>query len=226
MPIPTFIERPRFVLPRGWLYDPQPDYSVRITPRGQFGEKRNLDAVYPRIRIPVTIPRDRVSDIPLIRRWYHVCRGRAVGFRVQDPTDYLSTEAGFAVDDADPQPTPFDQPLVEAPEGSGARFQLFRQYVIGEGSYIQAQERPIYKPVAGTIRVANQVGAEQAESRWSLDDTTGILTVGAGFVGTPATWGGQFDIPVRFDSDLPLHVEDFRLDEVTFDLLELRDEDF
>lgn len=227
MAIPDFIERPRFELLRGWLYDPQPEYVVRINPRGNFGEKRNLDTVYPRVRIPVTIPRERVADIPLIRRWYHVARSRAVGFRVQDPTDYLSTEIGFdAGDGTYPQPTALDQPLVEAPEGSGARFQMFRQYVIGEGSFVHTQERPIYKPVAGTIKVANELAQEQAENRWSLDDTTGIITIGPGFVGTPTTWGGQFDIPVRFDSELPLHVEDFRLDEVTFELIELRDEDF
>lgn len=221
MPVPTFIERPRFELPRGWKIDPQPQYDVSVIPRGQKGERRNLNDPYPLVRISVEVPRDRVADIPLIRRWYHVCRGRAVGFRVQDPTDYLSTQKGFAIDEHDEQPTALDQPLVEAPEGSGARFQLYRQYVIGEDSYIATQERPITKPVVQTIRVANAAGVEQAPSRWSIDDTTGILTVGPGFVGTPATWGGEFDLPMRFDSDLPLHVEDFRLDETTFELLEI-----
>jgi uncharacterized protein (TIGR02217 family) len=225
MPIPSFIERPRFELPRGWICDPQPEYDVSVTRRGNKGERRNLNDPYPLTRISVTIPRERVSDIPLIRRWYHVCRGRAVGFRVQDPSDYLSTPQGFAVDASDLQPTPLDQPLVEAPDGSGARFQLYRQYLLGEDSYIATQERPILKPVLDTIRVANASGVEQPPSRWTLDDTTGILTIGAGFDGVPATWGGEFDLPMRFDSELPLHVEDFRLDETSFELLELGHED-
>lgn len=221
MPLPTFIERPRFDLPRGWLYDVQAEDDVEIVRRGKERERRNLYSDRAITRISVTIPRDRVSDIALIRSWHRVARSRLIGFRVQDPSDYMTTQLGYAVDASDPQPTPLDQPLIEAEEGSGVRFQLYRQYAIGEGSSFIARERPIYKPVASTIRVANELGDEQPPNRWTLDDTTGVLTVGVGFVGIPTTWGGQFDLPMRFDSPLPLRVEDFRIDETSFELIEL-----
>ena len=221
MSIPAFIESPRLELPRGWVYDVGPDYDVSIIRRGRGRERRNLNADYPRVRIRVMILRDRVSDILSIRNFYHAVRGRAVGFRVQDPTDYLSTQVGCIVDDESPQPSPTDQPLIHIEDND---YQLVKQYVIGEGSLTTIQERPIVKPVVGKIRVANEFGVEQPAESWVLDYTTGIVTPLPGFVGVPTFWGGEFDTPMRFDSPLPLRVQDFRIDETSFELLELLDE--
>lgn len=221
MPVPVFIEAPRLELPRGWVYDVSADYDTSIIKRGRRHESRNLFTDDSQIRIAVTVPRDRVSDIPYLLRFYRVMRARTAGFRVQDPTDYLSTQQGFVVEDTDPQPAATDQPLLEVDGSSGAQWELWKQYTIGEGPTLQIFERRIRKPVAGAILVANELGDAQDATRWTLDTATGVLTVGPGFVGVPNTWGGQFDVPVRFDSDLPLRVEDFRLDETSFSLLEL-----
>lgn len=215
--IPDFIDT-AFTLPRGWEYDVSPEYRVAIAEKGVASEQRSLQAEHGRTRIDVTIPRDRVSDIPALRRWYRAVRGRAVGFRVQDPTDYLSTEAGFQ-DGEQVAVTALDQPLIEI--GSTGTYQLYKRYAVGELSGDLSYDRPIYKPVS--IVVANEVGAAQDASLWSLDLDTGILTPGGSFVGVPNTWGGTFDIPVRFDSELPLRVADFRLDSVAVSLLELAD---
>ena len=62
-------------------------------------------------------------------------------------------------------------------------------------------QRRIEKPVAGTIRVALS-GAEQFNG-WSSAPVTGIVTFEvAPDPGVTITAGYQFDVPVRFDSDL------------------------
>lgn len=223
MTVPTFIDGPRFELLRGWLSEVEPDYEVDIGQVGAFAEVRNVVSEAPRTRITVTIPPDRVSDIPLVRRFWHVCRGTAVGFRVQDPTDYVTTAQGFVNDASDPQPSAYDAPLVATADPT--KFELWKRYTISEGSLVYTIERRILKPVSGTILVANNTATPiLAPSNWSIDYTTGVLTKLGGFTGTPATWGGQFDLPVRFDGRLKLRMEDFRLDSLTFELLELRDD--
>lgn len=222
MAIESFIETPRFPLLRGWLHDVDLDDNVDIVKRGRTREQRNVAAEYPLVRISVQIPRERAADIPYIYRFYRVMRGRATGFRVQDPSDYLSTDQGYSTYQEDPQPAFTDQPLVEVDGSSGTQFQLYKEYRIGDDFTTGLIElRIIRKPVAGTIKIGNHLGAEQAGGLWSLDTTTGILTVLPGFVGVPTTWGGEFDIACRFDSGLPRRVEDFRLDETSFVLKEL-----
>ncbi len=68
-------------------------------------------------------------------------------------------------------------------------FQMFKHYVSGALTY----DQPIYKPVSGSVTVTGGTGA-------TVDSTTGIVTVSSG---TPTSWVGQFDIPVRFGGDMP-----------------------
>lgn len=218
MPLPEFIEAPRFELLPGWRYTSETMYETSIRPRGS-AERRNLAKEFSRTRITVQVPPDRESDIPYLRRYYRNARGRTVGFRVQDPSDYLSTERGSAHLPLDPQPAATDQPLVEIESTSGI-YELFKQYTIGEGTEALSEERIIRKPVISTLLIANEDGEVQAADTWSID-SKGRLVANGGFDGTPTTWGGQFDLAMRFDSELPIEMERFRLDTVSFVLLEL-----
>ncbi len=69
------------------------------------------------------------------------------------------------------------------------QYQMFKNYVSGAGTYT----RPIYKPVTGTVTVTGGVTPV-------VNYTNGLVTVASG---TPTSWVGQFDKPVRFGSDLP-----------------------
>lgn len=69
-------------------------------------------------------------------------------------------------------------------------FQMYKQYVTGSGTY----NHPIVKPVNSTVVVTGG-------SSPSVDYTTGIVTVSSG---TPASWTGEFDRPVRFGDDSTL----------------------
>jgi uncharacterized protein (TIGR02217 family) len=84
----------------------------------------------------------------------------------------------------------------------GGAYQLIKQYA----GTLLTQDREIYRPVGSTIVVANTVGATQTD--WTLDEATGLLTPGGGFIGTPGSWGGEFDLPCRFLTEYTLTVVD------------------
>lgn len=66
-------------------------------------------------------------------------------------------------------------------------FQMYKTYPAGALSY----QRKIIKPVS-TITVVGGSGV-------SVNYTTGVVTVSSG---TPTAWYGDFDVPVRFDTDM------------------------
>ena len=70
--------------------------------------------------------------------------------------------------------------------------------------------RPITRPVAGTYTLTS--GAASS--------TTGVVTGAA----DGATWGGQFDLPVRFDNDeYKLTLDQIDIGTVNLDIIELRE---
>lgn len=222
--LPDFIESPHFPLLQGWEFDVEPDYRVDVVPRGTGYEQRNASSQYPKRRITVRVPADKFADIPVINRWHHAVRGKLIGFRVQDPTDFLSLELdgydGVGVMTWE-QCTALDQPLTASTAYPGS-YQIIKRYRL-EGDFTNLdQNLPVYKPYPGRIRVANDSGVEQDAETWDLDTEKGLVTPATGFIGTPLTWGGQFDLPMRFDSGLPIVVRDMLINEVTFVLYEIR----
>jgi uncharacterized protein (TIGR02217 family) len=71
------------------------------------------------------------------------------------------------------------------------------------GSSFAPYQRPITKPVDGSVRIA-VAGDEISSSAFSCDVTTGLVTFASGHIpaaGAAITAGFQFDVPVRFDTD-------------------------
>lgn len=68
-------------------------------------------------------------------------------------------------------------------------FQMYKHYAVSPLSYNQI----IQKPVSATVIVTGGVTPV-------VDYTTGIVTVASG---TPTAWTGEYDVPVRFASDVP-----------------------
>lgn len=73
---------------------------------------------------------------------------------------------------------------------TGSTWQLQRAHRFGSVTI----KRDIFKPVTGTVFVFDAGGSPLTNS---IDYTTGIATV----TGTPATWTGEFDVPVTFTDD-------------------------
>ena len=130
-------------------------------------------------------------DLGAIIEFFHAVGGPAIGFRFKDWNDYTSRRVGQAI-------TPYDQPLVQL---TSTTYQLTKQYQVGAAT----QLREIRKPVAATI-VLGRNGAPLLTG-WTLNAATGVVTFDVAPTGT-LTWGGQFDVPVRFDSEtLPIELD-------------------
>lgn len=110
--------------------------------------------------------------------FFRTRKGKAVGFRFKDWSDYQGTNEAIGTGD-----------------GATTDFQLVKIY-----SSNIAVSRNITKPVAGTVKI--YVDSVLQTSGVSIDTTTGIVT----FTTAPAiaeviTADFEFDVPVRFDTD-------------------------
>lgn len=143
---------------------------------------------------------------------FHVASGKFRGFKYKDHGDYKScsylsvpafTDIQFGTGD-----------------GIETVFYLKKIYTKGAISKI----RLISKPKNTTILIGN-AGAPQTETtHYTIDYTTGAVT----FVTPPAntnvlTWGGEFYVPVRFDSDnLDIVLSHYQAGNCTIPLMEIK----
>ena len=90
--------------------------------------------------------------------------------------------------------------IIATGDGTTTTYQLVKTY----GSAYAPYQRPIAKPVSGSVRVA-VAGSEVAlGTAFSCDATTGLITFLDGHVPAASaaiTAGFQFDVPVCFDTD-------------------------
>lgn len=150
------------------------------------------------------------AEIEEIYGFWMAVGGMANAFRFKDWIDYKSCGLDF-----DPAAT--DQPL--APSGdSPSGYRLVKEYAFGP----YTQVRYIQRPVGSTVLIANEVGAVQDGSKWTLDEATGVMIPNGGFSGTPTSWGGEFDVWVRFDAQLNPSITNYKIQNVTVQLAELR----
>ncbi len=78
-------------------------------------------------------------------------------------------------------------------------FQLVKNYASGEASYA----RPIQKPVAGTILVSVSGEPQVPEVDYTVDVNSGVVTFNhPPDLQAEVTAGFEFDVPVRFDTDM------------------------
>jgi uncharacterized protein (TIGR02217 family) len=205
----TFLETPTFPGCPSFGYTATPMYSVTVVRRASGHERRNANWSRPLYQYGVTVGPRAEADIQELLEFWHAVGGNAVGFRFKDWSDYKSCYVGDT-------PDPLDQPLV-AVTGSPSGYQLTKRYTQGARS----QDREIYKPVTGTIRVADNGTEKTITTDWTVDTTTGLVTLLFTPTG-PLTWGGEFDVPVRFDGEFPVELTSHQVESVAFTLMELR----
>lgn len=103
-----------------------------------------------------------------------VCKGRATGFRFRDPLNYRVSNMPFAIGTGEAQ----QAQLVRV-----SRFNVDVGY-------------PIYKPVQGSVTIFADGEPLPAGIYWNTGKVEFTAPEGA-----VITWTGEYDIPVRFDSD-------------------------
>lgn len=205
-----FVESPRFPGCPSFGFVSEPVYAVSVIQRASGIESRVRTWARPLARYSVTVGPRAEAEVQEVLEFYHAVGGRAYGFRFKDASDYLSCRVGQTV-------TSTDQPILLDTGISPDGYQLVKEYTVGA----QTQQREIYKPVEGTIIVADNGALKTETTDYSIDYSTGLVTLNFSPVG-PLTWGGEFDVPVRFDSEFPVEILNSRIQSATFSLKELR----
>ena len=145
--------------------------------------------------------RERASEIV---NFFTARRGRLHSFRFRDWSDYLAV----------------NEPLADA-DGSETEFQLRRTY----GPQTQlTYTRKITKPVVSTVRIVNTptdtgTPVEIDPLSFGVDPVTGIVVFTVAPQAGKLSWSGEFDIPVRFDTDsldiAVIHVDAMQIPDIT-----------
>jgi uncharacterized protein (TIGR02217 family) len=169
-----------------------PERRTEIVALGSGREERNSRWAHSRRRYDAGYGVKTLDALSAVVAFFEERRGRLHGFRWRDRLDHASAAPGVAV-------APTDQ-AIGTGDGTTDTFALIKSY----GGLYAPYQRPIAKPVPGSVRIA-VAGSEAAEGTdFTCDSTTGVVTFLPGHVpalGQAITAGFLFDVPVRFDTD-------------------------
>jgi uncharacterized protein (TIGR02217 family) len=190
-----------------------PERRTEIVTLTNGFEERNTPWEHSRRRYDAGLGLRSLDDLGDVIAFFEARRGQLHGFRWKDWADYRSAAPSRAISAQDQ--------VIGQGDGVKRTFQLSKTYVSGEGTY----QRPITKPVAGTVLIAVGGLLRTEVTQWTLNSATGVVTLTtAPAVGTAVTAGFEFDVPVRFDTDrIQTSVEAFQAGEVpSVPVVELR----
>lgn len=167
-----------------------PERRVEIVTLANGFEERNAPWAHARRRYDAGMGLRALDDLEAVVAFFEARGGQLHGFRWKDWADYKSCRAS-----ASPR---FGDQRIGSGDGVTQRFALIKAYESGMSRY----ERPIVKPVEGTVR-AGIGGVEHfPDSDFSVDYDRGFVTFReAPEPGAEVTAGYEFDVPVRFDTD-------------------------
>jgi uncharacterized protein (TIGR02217 family) len=169
-----------------------PERKTEIVALGSGREERNARWAHSRRRYDAGYGVKTLEALSQVVAFFEERRGRLHGFRWRDRLDHSSAAPGASV-------TPLDQ-VIGLGNGTQTQFQLLKLYGAAHTPY----QRPITKPVAGSVRVAVSEVEQTLGVAFTVDTATGIVSFLPGHVpGTGAfvKAGFLFDVPVRFDTD-------------------------
>ena len=159
---------------------------------GSGAEERNARWAHSRRRYDAGYGVKTFDALSQVIAFFEERRGRLYGFRWRDRLDHSSAAPDAAIAATDQ--------AIGTGDGATNSFQLVKIY----GALYSPYQRPIAKPVAGSVRVA-VAGTELTEGTdFTVDSTSGLVAFLAGHVpavGAPITAGFMFDVAVRFDTD-------------------------
>jgi uncharacterized protein (TIGR02217 family) len=190
-----------------------PERRTEIVTLANGFEERNTPWAHSRRRYDAGLGLRSLDDIGELVAFFEARRGQLYGFRWKDWSDFKSCPASRQPD--------FTDQVIGIGDGETAVWQLVKTYASGIGAY----QRPITRPVAGTVQLGVQREALQEEVHWEMDTTTGLITFSTPPAsGVEITAGFEFDVPVRFDIDrIQVSVASFRAGDVpTVPVVEVR----
>ncbi|TKZ20885.1 TIGR02217 family protein [Shimia litoralis] len=153
-------------------------------------EERNTAWAHSRRRYDAGVGMRSLDDIETLIAFFEARRGQLFGFRWKDWSDYKTCKASSEVG--------YRDQVVALGDGVTTRFSLQKMYLSGEQRY----ERPISKPVLGSVRVGVEGDEMQEGVHFDVDTARGLIVFAhAPDAGRQITAGFEFDVPVRFDTD-------------------------
>lgn len=187
----AFIETPRFPDNISYGSTGGPKFNTVITTVNSGYEYNNINWDQSRHYYDVSMGVRSLEELSDLVKFFQVTRGRGHYFRYKDHADYKSCDLEATITNTDQ--------AFGVGDGNTTTFQLIKTYDIGGGIINQ---RDIRKPVNGTILIAVDSITQVETTDYTIDYTTGIVT----FITVPGaaaaiTWGGEFDVPCRFDVD-------------------------
>lgn len=177
-----------------------PERRTEVVTLANGFEERNTPWEHSRRRYDAGLGLRSLEDVEALIGFFEARRGRLFGFRWKDWSDFKSCAAS--------REPGFRDQLIGHGDGVRTVFSLAKTYASGEASY----RRPVIKPVEGTVRVGLQGDPMTETVDYQLDPATGEVTFfTAPAEGAEITAGFEFDVPVRFDTDLvQVSVANFR----------------
>ena len=181
-----------------------PERRTEIVTLANGFEERNTPWAHARRRYDAGMGLRSLDDVEALIAFFEARQGQLIGFRWKDWSDYLSCRPSCAIEASDQ--------LLALGDEATLVFQLTKSYRSGDAVY----QRPISKPVPGSVRV--EVGGDlmQPGVDYDVDYDSGLLT----FTHPPddgeeVRAGFEFDVPVRFDTDMIMtSVSSFQAGEV------------
>jgi uncharacterized protein (TIGR02217 family) len=169
-----------------------PQRRTDVVVLGSGREERNARWAHSRRRYDAGYGVKTFDALSHVVAFFEERRGRLYGFRWRDRLDHSSAAPGNAVAATDQ--------VIGTGDGINATFQLSKIY----GSLYSPYQRPIAKPVPGSVRIAVAESEAEEGTDFTVDTTTGVVTFLESHIpasGAAITAGFLFDVPVRFDTD-------------------------
>lgn len=196
-----------------------PGFRTDVVELGSGAEQRLSRWTDARRRFNVAYGVRSYSQLSSLLRFYIARKGAENGFRYKDFLDFTT-----AIDNRSAHSA--TDVLIANGDGTTKTFQLKKYYESGG----VVRTRNITKPVGGTsLFTVNGVEVDSAD--FSVSTTTGLVTFDtAPPNGHAITWGGEFDVPVRFEREvddlLRMSIDDFGSGSaLNVELIELIDDD-
>jgi uncharacterized protein (TIGR02217 family) len=181
-----------------------PERRTEIVTLANGFEQRNTPWAHSRRRYDAGLGLRSLDDVALLIEFFEARQGQLYGFRWKDWADYKSCRSSA-------DPTAFDQLIGQGDEET-TNWQLLKDYPSGGVCY----QRPVSKPVQGTVRVSISGDELQDGVDYTVDTTVGVVIFDEAPAMGAHIWAGyEFDVPARFDADrIQTSVASFRAGDV------------